>query len=1057
MAQIEVRGLGANEIRIGRRRITPATEVVFALAFYLCVRSGERITRDEVVEVFWGTGDVTKGRHSLRQMLYKLRQRGFELDEDGEELCLGPSRLTSDVWEALQDSWSDEASVASLETSLDLVPALTKGVSPRFHEWLDGLRARLGAQHRRAAIRHLHQARREGRWSDLDRIALLMLRTDPLNEEATLARAESAAMIGSKALALEILDQYMEELGEKAPRIGLPATVLRRRIAERGGNWIGDSFREMPLVGRAGEMRALSSLFTEAAKGSAQRAFLVGAAGNGKTRLMAEFRAFAEMDGAQSVQVRADASANRRPLSLVLEFAERARELRGAAGCSPDAMAITNRILEFQDRSYIVAASQSDALSVEAVAWALASLVVAAAEERRTLLLIDDIHNADVASVELLSRVAAQATNARALWIASSRFHGSIGFSDLLKSWRETAVIEVPPLSLQSSAELASRMVSDAPGEGSLSLVSSLARQSGGNPFFLRELASHARHPQSPGPLPGNITSLLQRRIERMPQPDSQMLRVVLLLGGLASLERLARILGFSPLAVAGPTERLEDEGILRFGSNARIELHECWQQAIGASLRPATKAALALQCAECLVSDNESRSSVEEMRAAADLFAMAGEYVRACRTLADVAGTLDGRGLRAPALEAVEGAIALAPDSSSRCYALARRAMINHSASEFERAARDCEDALRGPLDAEMSGESRALLLGLWTDSLWRSNRPHDHALSLLAVAAASPKLQPSTRQLSCLLGIRSAFAGGNRSLTKHFHALSEEETLRSGTSVVGALCHLINCAENAEPAQVLEADAALQSLSFEPLPTHLKALVLRSRSNALRWIGANDAASRLIEESYQFALAAGSFADAKRTSIGGVHLALDTNDVEAAYEWLSRADAYSAFDTSGESVIALRHAQSRTFLQSEKYSDCVSVFGETLEAPMSDALRKRRAVVLSCPAFALAAIGRQSDSAELIDAIASAVSTESPNLQMDLPAELCFRTLAYLGRAKEGDDLLAGYARRRVATFDRFVQPFYKNLRKAVAAIPTRADTSRLASRVIDATRPS
>jgi len=86
VAQIEVRGLGANEIRIGRRRITPATEVVFALAFYLCVRAGERVTRDEVMEVFWGTGDMTKGRHSLRQMLYKLRQRGFALDEDAEEI-----------------------------------------------------------------------------------------------------------------------------------------------------------------------------------------------------------------------------------------------------------------------------------------------------------------------------------------------------------------------------------------------------------------------------------------------------------------------------------------------------------------------------------------------------------------------------------------------------------------------------------------------------------------------------------------------------------------------------------------------------------------------------------------------------------------------------------------------------------------------------------------------------------------------------------------------------------------------------------------------------------
>ncbi len=63
---IRVRALGDSEIQIGRRRITLSTEVIFALALFLCLRAGERLSRDEVVETFWDTTDVAKGRHSLR-------------------------------------------------------------------------------------------------------------------------------------------------------------------------------------------------------------------------------------------------------------------------------------------------------------------------------------------------------------------------------------------------------------------------------------------------------------------------------------------------------------------------------------------------------------------------------------------------------------------------------------------------------------------------------------------------------------------------------------------------------------------------------------------------------------------------------------------------------------------------------------------------------------------------------------------------------------------------------------------------------------------------------
>ena len=51
---ILVRALGASEIQIGKKKITLSAELVFALALYLCTRAGERLTRDEVTEMFWG-------------------------------------------------------------------------------------------------------------------------------------------------------------------------------------------------------------------------------------------------------------------------------------------------------------------------------------------------------------------------------------------------------------------------------------------------------------------------------------------------------------------------------------------------------------------------------------------------------------------------------------------------------------------------------------------------------------------------------------------------------------------------------------------------------------------------------------------------------------------------------------------------------------------------------------------------------------------------------------------------------------------------------------------
>ena len=488
---ILVRALGASEIQIGKKKITLSAELVFALALYLCTRAGERLTRDEVTEVFWGEGHDVQGRHSLRQMLYRLRQKGLTLDEEGEELYLDPARVESDLNAALRESWVVSADAAAVGAAASLTPGFSRHISERFQEWYDGVRHRLAAQHRRAALRQISVARREGRWSDVDRWALEVLRSDPLNEEATLARAESAAMAGSKAMALEIIDAYMEELGDRAARIGLPATVLRRRIAERRPEWSGRGPRDVPLVGRSKLMARLTGFVEAAGRGEGSAVILWGAPGIGKTRLAEETRAFAELGGFRTVFVRATVASSTRPLSVLLSLIPLLRDLPGAAGCDPATMALLDHVVAKRaERAEHDSASAVVSLR-DAVLAALQDLIEAITAECRVMAVIDDVHNADDASWELLLVLMARSSECRNVWICTSRVrHREVrhAHNAVVNS---LCHINVPPLA-EEEAVLLAEALNDTHREPLTSdELSAVARAAGGNPRFVRELRAH--------------------------------------------------------------------------------------------------------------------------------------------------------------------------------------------------------------------------------------------------------------------------------------------------------------------------------------------------------------------------------------------------------------------------------------------------------------------------------------------------------------------------------------------------------------------------------------
>jgi thioredoxin-like negative regulator of GroEL len=96
-----------------------------------------------------------------------------------------------------------------------VLPGYAPPAPELYREWLVELLARIAAQYRRAVLRQIACARQEGRWAAVDAWARQCLAADPLNEDATLARAKAMAMAGAKTRAPATLDEYMRKLGPR--------------------------------------------------------------------------------------------------------------------------------------------------------------------------------------------------------------------------------------------------------------------------------------------------------------------------------------------------------------------------------------------------------------------------------------------------------------------------------------------------------------------------------------------------------------------------------------------------------------------------------------------------------------------------------------------------------------------------------------------------------------------------------------------------------------------------------------------------------------------------
>src|SRR5581483_593789 len=217
--------------------------------------------------------------------------------------------------------------------------------------------------------------------------------------------------------------------------------------------------RSSPLVGRAAELARLGAVWNDVlATGRAALAAVVGPAGSGKSRLVAELLA---ATGARVLRGRCLAygeGITYWPLAEALADVS-------PAGDTDDGAAIARSL---------AAVVREEAITKGELHWGIRRLLELEASAAPTVLVVEDVHWAEPTLLDLLASL--DGLDAPLLVVTTSRDDGAAGPG--------ATVVALEPLSETDSLELLGRLLGDTV---SPSIRRALAHRAGGNPLFLEE------------------------------------------------------------------------------------------------------------------------------------------------------------------------------------------------------------------------------------------------------------------------------------------------------------------------------------------------------------------------------------------------------------------------------------------------------------------------------------------------------------------------------------------------------------------------------------------
>jgi DNA-binding SARP family transcriptional activator len=739
---LRIRLLGSLQVELdGVPLAPPEGRRARSLLAWLALHPGMH-PRARLAARFWPNVRDESARASLRSAVWGLRGAldagaGSCLRATRDEIGIPADALATDVADLARLVESGRLEEAAELGTAELLPDLEEDW---VYEARDEHRDRLGEVLETLAARAEDGGDVAGAVAWSRRRAAL----DPLSEEPQRELMRRLAAAGDRAAALGLYARLRDRLREQIGVAPSPET-LQLAGALRAGPPAAARRPDEPtvqpapglptLVGREASLGELLAVWRGARAGAGGVATLSGEAGIGKTRLALELAATARADGARVATCAALDLGGAAPFGLWAELLRdvcRDLEPPAAAARWPEELSRLAPDLEARfarppgrplDVSPELARARLFEAIVEAVEWA--------GRERPVLLLMEDVHIADAASLELAGYVSRRAGGLPLMLLLSHRDLPRRPEVDALKHalrQRNTLAADVA-LGPLGGEDLTSLVRSIAPLQAAE--VQEVVAAAGGNPLLAVESArALARGERA---VPATLRGAARASFASLP-PDARLLAELAAVAG-RDLER--------PEVDALPVQGLRDaataavESGLLVATGGRIGyrhpllreavyqdlpeprrawLHEALATAIASRTDRAARRRAAEVARHLRLAGRDEPAAEHLMRAAADARAVAAlpeaaeflaEAARLApsdpRPLLELAEVESWRGRRDDAERAFErGVVLIAPgDVHALARAWLQRARWMRGALCFPRASRDAYHAALAMLDA--------------------------------------------------------------------------------------------------------------------------------------------------------------------------------------------------------------------------------------------------------------------------------------------------------------------------------------------------------------------
>ncbi len=439
VTRFRYRCLGPAELRGPAGRALPLrTRKHRALLYVLARKAGAPTSRDVLVELLWpDAGGARAAKHSLAQSASLINKAlGTEvIVPAGKDLItMREGVLTVDALDFEDHAANGRAEEAFALWGGDLLEGLWVRGAPTFERYLADERERLRRVLRSVLKELIESRQRAGNWAGMRAAAEKLLEVDPLDEAAMLRYLEALILLDDRTLALRTYAGFEKRLREeleaepgvelrswvKRQRRGAPASgpIASQRVSERSPSIVA-----WPVLGRELEFGLLWDGWNTACRGRGSFFVLEGAAGIGKTALVNRLANQVTVEGRNVALVRCYATDRTVPFGPVTALVKQLSKLPGFASANPVVIAELSRLVP-ELRGQFPGAPQPlplDELARPRVCDAALSASEAVASENSLLVVVDDIQNADEASLALIHYLGREAADRRMMLVCTIR------------------------------------------------------------------------------------------------------------------------------------------------------------------------------------------------------------------------------------------------------------------------------------------------------------------------------------------------------------------------------------------------------------------------------------------------------------------------------------------------------------------------------------------------------------------------------------------------------------------------------------------------------------